>query len=159
MEVWKDIPGYLGYQVSDFGRVRSFRRGKPKILKHWFADGYPYVSPRVNGKTLKRSVHSLVALVFIGPRPDGYETCHNDGNRGNPSANNLRYATCRENNFDKRRHGTFALGEETSCAKLTTADILNIRLDDRVQTAIARSFNISQQQVSKIKLGIRWGHV
>ena len=29
-EIWKDIKGYEGiYQVSTFGRVRSFKRKKP----------------------------------------------------------------------------------------------------------------------------------
>jgi len=23
MEIWKNIPGFIGYQVSDMGRVRS----------------------------------------------------------------------------------------------------------------------------------------
>ena len=44
-------------------------------------------------------MHSLVALVFIGPRPEGKQINHIDGVRPNNSANNLEYVTPSENNF------------------------------------------------------------
>lgn len=31
-EIWADIAGFPKYQVSTFGRVKSFRRGKAKLL-------------------------------------------------------------------------------------------------------------------------------
>jgi len=33
VEIWKDIPGFLDYQVSNLGRVKSLKREKEKILK------------------------------------------------------------------------------------------------------------------------------
>ena len=41
-EIWKDIKGYEGlYQVSNFGRVKSLKFGKEKILKPLkFTKGY-----------------------------------------------------------------------------------------------------------------------
>jgi len=33
MEVWKEIPGYKGYEVSSFGNVKSIRFNKQRILK------------------------------------------------------------------------------------------------------------------------------
>ena len=33
-EIWRDIDGYEGdYQVSNFGRVKSFKYKTPRILK------------------------------------------------------------------------------------------------------------------------------
>ena len=47
-EIWKDIPGYESfYQVSTFGRVRSFKRKNPKILKPYLSKyGYLYIGLR-----------------------------------------------------------------------------------------------------------------
>ncbi len=42
-------------------------------------------------------VHALVALAFIGPRPDGYDVMHIDGTRTNNAVGNLRYGTRSEN--------------------------------------------------------------
>ena len=32
IEIWKDIEGYEGYQVSNLGNVKSLKWGKEKIL-------------------------------------------------------------------------------------------------------------------------------
>ena len=68
-EVWKDIPNYKGlYQISNYGRVKSLRYGKEKILKSWYSGkDRNYLSIELNSKQLK--VHRLVALAFI-PNPE-----------------------------------------------------------------------------------------
>ena len=33
MEIWKGIEGFDGYQISNYGRVKSLKYGKEKILK------------------------------------------------------------------------------------------------------------------------------
>lgn len=45
MEVWKDIPGFENYQISNYGNVKSLnygRTGKTKLLK-----------PTISGKGYK----------------------------------------------------------------------------------------------------------
>ena len=43
-EKWRDISGYENYQVSNFGRVKSFKRHTPKILRPAINhNGYLYV--------------------------------------------------------------------------------------------------------------------
>lgn len=42
-EIWKDIEGFPGYQVSNQGRVRSFRDYHGKIT-----DSSRIIKPRVN---------------------------------------------------------------------------------------------------------------
>ena len=32
-EIWKDIEGFEKYQISSYGRVRSFKNNKESILK------------------------------------------------------------------------------------------------------------------------------
>jgi hypothetical protein len=51
-------------------------------------------------------VHSLVALAFLGPCPEGLECCHWDGDPGNNRPGNLRWDTSSANLLDRQRHGT-----------------------------------------------------
>jgi len=67
-EIWKDIPNYEGlYQVSDFGRVKSFRKLKEKILKPSVCSrGYYVITIRTYKKI---RVHQLVAMAFLNHKP------------------------------------------------------------------------------------------
>lgn len=66
-EIWKDIAGYEGlYQVSNFGRVKSIRFGKERILKPFkTGKGYLQVCLYKNNKRKKYYVHRLVAQTFL----------------------------------------------------------------------------------------------
>lgn len=51
MEIWKDIDGFQGYQVSNLGNIKSIRFGKEKILKTSSSTGnYRKVKICVNKK-------------------------------------------------------------------------------------------------------------
>lgn len=70
MEQWKDIKGYEGlYQVSNFGRVKSFYNGKEQIMKGAKRRGYPSVRLTKDKKEKWWTIHRLVAEAFI-PNPD-----------------------------------------------------------------------------------------
>ena len=88
-EIWKDIEGYDGvYQVSSFGRVRSFKRVNINILKtRPNTRGNLMLSLYENnvGKTF--TVHKLVAQTFI--TKDFISIKHKDGNKENNSLENL----------------------------------------------------------------------
>ena len=110
-EVWKPIPGYKGYEVSNLGRVRSLdrylpdgRRRKGTVLRASIdTGGYPTVTLGHRGQ---HRVHRIVMLAFCGPVPEGKEVCHLDGNRQNNAIPNLRYDTRLNNIKDAVRHGT-----------------------------------------------------
>ena len=111
---WRDIPGWEGkYEVSDGGEVRSLlnTRGKPlgvfavkKQTKN--TQGYACVSLSSDCMSRMFNVHALVLLAFAGPRPDGMEVRHLDGNRLNPNVNNLVYGYPEDNALDRKHHGT-----------------------------------------------------
>jgi len=106
-EQWKQIPGYPDYDVSDFGRVRSYKRGRvPKVTKvNVLRNGYPSITIRC-GKTPRTTmVHQLVATTFLGDPPDGCQICHNDGLQWNPRLDNLRYDTAGANIRERRPTG------------------------------------------------------
>lgn len=106
-EIWKDIEGYEGlYQVSNTGKVKSFRQGKRNGASNEYllkltlnANGYPqimlYRSPNDRHKHL---VHRLVAQAFI-PNPDNLEAVnHKDENPLNNNVDNLEWCTLSYNN-------------------------------------------------------------
>lgn len=58
---------------------------------------YDYVRPCSAGRSAKRTVHSLVAETWLGPRPNGTEVDHVDGQSRNNSVSNLEYVSRDEN--------------------------------------------------------------
>lgn len=122
-EEWRPIDGQPGYEVSSFGRVRSFKR---RDKGHWIIDGEPQriLKPSGNGrgylgcilvtsgKQTRVSIHRAVALAFLGPCPEGMEVCHNDGDKQNNRVENLRYASHGVNMWDHALHQNGLTGPE-----------------------------------------------
>ena len=109
MEVFKDIPGYEGmYQVSNLGRVKSFKLNGEKILKQGIGgNGYFLVNLCNEGKRKNVNVHQLVAITFLNHTPDGYKLVvdHIDNNPLNNRLENLQLVTARYN-LSKDRSGS-----------------------------------------------------
>ncbi len=111
-ERWLPLPGYEGlYDVSDHGRVRSWHpwRSHPvprERSQYVRPDGHMGVGLNKNGVQWSAKVHLLVMSAFVGPRPDGMETRHLDGDPANNVLPNLAYGTKSENALDSVRHGT-----------------------------------------------------
>lgn len=105
-EIWKDIPSFEGlYQVSNFGRVKSFRKshklGKPDeyFLNPTDAEnGYANVTLYKENVRKKFLVHRLVAQAFL-PNPNNWpQINHKDENRFNNCVDNLEWCTAKYNN-------------------------------------------------------------
>ena len=178
VEVWTTVKGYEGiYEVSTFGRVKSLYRKvdsstaktrrtttfKERILSTREGDnGCLRVSLYSNGVPTTFSVHKLVTDAFLGPMPDGMERCHNDGNNKNNRLSNLRYDTPKNNNADKRKHGTHLQGSKIPCAKLDESKVAYILAEHakgRTQRSFAEQFGVCHHTISKVISRERWAHV
>lgn len=63
-------------------------------------------------------MHTLVALAFLGPRPEGKPHIrHLDGNARNNHVSNLAYGTAAENVADSLQHGTHPSASKTHCRR------------------------------------------
>jgi hypothetical protein len=112
-EMWRDIPGYTGYQASGHGRIRSVDRtvngrqyGGMVLASRLSNKGYALVNVRADDGPIRTcSVHVLVLLAFEGPRPaDKPITRHlNDDKADNRWPENICYGTRPENEADKER--------------------------------------------------------
>lgn len=128
-ELWRPVLGHEGhYEVSDRGSVRSLDReaeyerngqvvrrmfrGRP--LRQQTYNGYKFVGL---GRGTLRTVHSLVAEVFLGPRPPGLVCRHRNGRRDDNRAENLLWGTHSENVRDSVEHGTQRNTRKTHCPR------------------------------------------
>lgn len=93
-EEWKWVNGFKGvYQISNLGRLKSFKRCQNGyILSNINAKG-GYLSVILSDPIAKKKrytrIHILVAEAFIGNIPRGYHVHHIDDNKQNNVASNL----------------------------------------------------------------------
>ena len=106
VEIWSPIDGYPDYEISDHGRVRSFKLGGVYYLKFAsFPTGHLQVRLSRFKKGTNFLVHRLVLENFTGPCPEGMECCQNDGDPTNNHESNRRWDTHAANMADKVGHG------------------------------------------------------
>lgn len=128
---WRPIPGYEAtYRVSSMGEIESIPRPRTRggLLKVRVGKrGYPSVTLVQSGIQQTHEVHRLVALAFLGPRPDGHVVRHLDGDPLRPHADNLAYGTSSENLLDQIAHGTHSTARRTHCPRGHEYDEANTR--------------------------------
>ncbi len=172
-EEWRGVPGFPDYEVSNQGRVRSWRGNgngtrarRGRILKATIGtNGRPkYELSRGlrRGEATRSETkyeHKLVAEAFIGPCPDELETRHIDGDVTNNSLANIVYGTHTENISDKKLHGTFIRGEQSNFAKLTEDVVREIRKSDLPPKEIANLYGTTTNNIYLILSNQTWSHV
>ena len=168
LEQWKAIPGFPGYEVSDHGRVVSWRnrwgtRNNFHIFRpHLNSKGYLYVALYKDGKRFNKGIHYLELLSFVGPCPPGMQACHNDGIRGNNYIINLRWDTPTNNQRDRLKHGTHLQGEKNPNAKLSDEQVRFIkqsRHNGFSLSYLANLFAVSETLISGIARSKAWKHI
>jgi hypothetical protein len=177
-EIWKEISGWEGhYEVSTVGRVRSVTRirtvtrggvtyqqaypGKIRSI-HPVTAGYLAVE-LIRGKVKTyRLVHGLVGEAFLGPRPDGLQCAHLNGNKRDNRLSNLSYVTAKENAAHKWLHGTVPHGAKHWKAKVDEADVREIRrrrAAGALLRELAAEFGLSTTMISDIASRKAWAHL
>lgn len=177
MEEWRRVENWPAYEVSDQGRVRGYwQRGgyrregyeprfklEPIILSQSVGtNDYLRVNLRHPGKVCVKHIHSLVLETFVGPRPEGLEGRHLDGDKFKNFLSNLCWGTPKENRLDAIRHGTFLMGGRHPNARLFESEVSEIRRlreTGLFLKTIAGTFDVSVVTVSRICSGKRWQHI
>jgi hypothetical protein len=120
--------------------------------------GWGYGRYRVK-ETPERAAHRIAWVLTHRPIPDGLHVLHNCDTPLCCNPAHLRLGTHPENIADRDRKGRNATGERHGAARLTAAQVAEIRrlLDEgETQEAVAARFGTSQQHVSKIKRRVIW---
>ena len=124
---------------------------------------YLYVRMRTGPNQYKSvMVHKLIALTFIGPRPEGLESRHLNGNHKDNCAANLCYGTKKENADDRVRHGTSPVGEKHPLARLTEMNVKDIRQRSAsgVRTKVlANEYGMTMSAIRRAVKRKSWSHV
>lgn len=101
MEIWRNIEEYPGYQVSNLGNVKSFKKGRIKLLKqHINMWGYSKVGLCRDCVYKEYGVSRLVARAFPDICGEWFDECdvdHINTIRTDNRAENLRVCSHKEN--------------------------------------------------------------
>lgn len=172
VEIWKDIPGYVGrYQASNLGCIKSLpnsRRRTELVMKLQANCRSGYLQVRLtshDGSGWRQRLHlvnRLVCAAFHGEPDDGMEACHRDGNHLNNSEDNLYWGTRLQNEADKTLHGTSNKGSRNWRSVLNEEQAAEIkaRLRQGVKVEeIAADFSVSVSAIKNIKNGYNWRQV
>jgi hypothetical protein len=165
----KEIPGFPDYKITRSGDVYSMARTIYRSNgRHYNIDtrklkpgtspgGYLHVSL---GQGNTRTVHSLVAITYLGARPSGYDVRHLNGNKLDNSLDNLSYGTRLENIHDSIRLGVWAHGDTFGHSKLTSKDVLEIRSTKNdgwgFYSRMAEVYNVHNNTIRDAYQGRTW---
>ncbi len=171
---YKDIPGHPGYRAGTDGSIWSCWKatGKPlyrqEISSEWKRlKGDPrkedsrlrYTIRRDSGSYRRTYGSHYVLEAFVGPRPDGQECCHNNGNCLDNASENLRWGTRESNDKDRVIHGDVVMGEKHWKSKLKDADIIEIRKIGPPLKQHAEKYKVTTALISMIIKRKIWKHV
>lgn len=150
-EIFKKIPEFPNYLVSNLGRVCSIRNGIREFKKLRPCSGREeYLNVTLWDKGIKKKIciHNLVAKIFIGEVPEGYIVDHIDNNPSHNYVTNLQIITLKENTQKAAKHSY----NMTIASKVKGG----FKYDLRVAAYIKRYFSISKHSVIR---GNRWSDI
>jgi hypothetical protein len=139
----------------------EWRRLNAEMIHH----GYLRVSLQCSCPAGRRRylIHDLVLTAFVGPRPPGMVARHfPDRDPSNNAIGNLQWGTPKENSADRDSHGTMIRGSRSASAKLSEADVVEMRrlVDGGMRLkAVADIFGVHASRLSHIFAGRAWNHV
>lgn len=163
------VPGLPSYRVGSDGSVWSSKSGRWLKLKSKLnADGYLVVNFNPEAKSFGEFkfyspmlVHRLVLLAFKGLPPKDHVSCHNNGDKTNNKASNLRWGTDLENARDTAEHAK--QGGPIPGVPIVNAEIVmeirDLRANGARYVDIVEKTGIRMPVVCGIAKGKAWKHV
>ena len=160
-EIWEEVPFYDGYEVSNYGRVKSCIKKRSVILKKTLASGKHIVKmTKKKGVFNNVIVSRLVASVFIREPYLNEVVKFKDGNCLNDAAKNLEWITRQQsiNSASGRerysqkgtRNGMALLNEEKA------KEIRSLKASGRTYSSIANDYGVSISCIQRVVEFKRW---
>jgi len=175
MEIWKTIPGYSLYQISDMGRLKTFNwknTGREAIMRPAL-DGSGYLRTMLkrdtDGKIETVKVHRLVLLAFTGNPVNGSQCNHINGIRSDNRLLNLEWISHSENIKHSFRIGlSNNKGEKNPAATITEEKVKEIRKNYQygkkyrsgiTKKQLAEEYGVSFNVIKNIVTNRTWKHL
>ena len=158
-EDWRRIEGWP-YEASSLGRVRrsvssngtkAGRVLKPSLMPK----GYLKITLTDRYRRRCVKVHSVVCLVFLGPRPSGKQVNHKDFNKANNAIGNLEYVSPSQNIRHAIASG-IGRGEAHHSSTLTEAAVREIRTSPESVRFLADKYHAHRNHIGNIKRRTAW---
>ena len=108
------------------------------------------------------AAHRMAYRLFVGEIPEGLFVCHHCDVRGCVRPDHLFVGTCKDNLRDMARKGRSTRGVRNTQAKLTDAQILELRqryLAGESPRLLAKAYGISRSNVWNIGSRQSWKHL
>lgn len=160
-EIWVSI--FRDYLISNMGIVVSMKYGRPRVLKTYKNNrGYHCVDFMLNGNKIKKTVHRLVALIFVkNVDPLKNSVNHNLGDKNDNRASSLSWMTDSENTRHGVDNGLIHRGDKHYAALIDEMQARTIKsLKGQItQRKVADYFKIGKHVVSHIQRGYSWKHI
>jgi len=165
-EKWKWVKGYKYlYQISSFGRLKSFFYYKKGKIKTPSIINEGYLSYKLTKNKLEKSItaHRLVAMHFIKNAQKKPQINHKDFNIANNSVWNLEWVTQSENQKHSFLEGyKNHIGVRNPRCILTEKDVLKIRsgvYDNLSAREIGEIYGCSGSGIRSILIRNTWKHI
>lgn len=166
-EIWKDIPNYEGhYQISNLGRIKSFKYGKETIRNSKYVGDVGYNVVTLNKPGTKQKVIRLHRLMLLTFKSDSYfenaTVNHIDGNKLNNNLDNLEWVSYSDNNKHAFKTGLKSnSGEKHPRVKLNNKIVHIIRGCEKYLTTkeLSKIFNVSPVTIRHIITRRIWKHI
>ena len=160
--MWKQIEGYLNYQISSDGQVKNIKRNR--LLNPWKGTVGYLVVGLSNGREKKiMRVHRLIGLAFLD-NPDNLPcVCHQNDKKLDNTLDNLYWGSVADNARDRKKNGNQTQGVTHHLAVLDESAVVKIRKLYTGQRGdiknIAEQFSVTQNCIADVVYNRTWKHV
>lgn len=159
LEIWKPIPNYEEYEISNLGRVKRLAYNKPvcgggmqhcdeRILSPQMRKfGYQAVTLSKNSKVKSFLIHRLVATAFI-PNPNNLpQVNHKDEDPSNNCVNNLEWC-------DQKYNSNYGTSKERISLKLKNGVLSKPVLQYTTDAQFAKEYPSAIEASRELRLSV-----
>jgi hypothetical protein len=159
MEEWKTIDNFIGYEISNMGRVRNKKSGT--IRKFAISNGYYVIKfyDKENKKYILKRIHRLVAEYFIeNDDPENKTTVnHKRGNKLDNRYTELEWLSILDNCLHARDNN---LSPGVKLNKDIVKEIRRIKLSQKIKNVtLAKIYNVSYTCIFRVVHNMSWKDV
>lgn len=155
-----EIKGLIEAEDRFWSKVEQ--GGRPDSCWEWFGeiDPYGYGKFWAGGKNW-RAHRASVVIATRKPIPEGGQVCHHCDNKRCVRPTHLYVGSHADNMRDRDERNLTAVGERHGCAKLTDAQVLEIRelRGTYPSRVIAERFGVTQDTINSILAFRTWRHI